>query len=96
VNKLLWFEVVLPVLIVELELGTAFFLKFLLCGVKLRKSLEAVRTVVIRAFIDGDFLLGFPAEQRETAMRAEQLRFSPAPEPVLELKEMTAHLAFDL
>lgn len=95
-NKLLWFEVVLSVLIVEFELGTALFLKFLLCGIKLRESLEAMRTVVIGAFIDGDFLLGFPEEQSQTAMRAEQLRFPPVPEPVLELKEMTAHLAFDL
>ena len=61
-NKLLWFEMVLTVLIVELELGTALFLQFLLCRVKLREGLEAMGTVVIRAFMDGDFLLDFPTE----------------------------------
>jgi hypothetical protein len=96
VNKLLWFEVVLTVLIVELKLGTALFLQVLLCGVKLREGLEAMRTVVIRAFMDGDFLLDFPAEQCQTTMRTEQLRSPPVPEPVLKLKEMTAYLAFDL
>lgn len=95
-NKLLWPEVVLTVLIVELELGTAHFLQFLLCWVKLREGLEAMRTVVIRAFIYGDFLLDFPAEQRQTTMRAEQLRSPPVSEPVSELEEMTAYLAFDL
>jgi hypothetical protein len=46
--------------------------------------------------MDGHFLLDFPAEQSQTAIRAEQLRFPPVSEPVLDLKEMTADLAFDL
>lgn len=95
-GKLLRFEVVLPVLIVELELGTALFLKNPLGGVQLRERLQAVRTVVIRAFVDGNFLLDFPAEKSQTTMRTEQFRFPPAPEPVLDLKEMTADLALDL
>jgi len=94
--KFLRLEVVLPVLVVELELRTPLFLQFPLGGIKLRDGLEAVRTVVIGAFMDGHFLLDFPAEQSKTAMGAEQLRFPPVPEPVLDLKEMTADLAFDL
>jgi hypothetical protein len=46
--------------------------------------------------MDGHFLLDFPAEQSQAAIRAEQLGFSPSPESVLDLKEMTADLAFDL
>jgi hypothetical protein len=46
--------------------------------------------------MDGHFLLNFPAEQSQSTIRAEQLRFSPSPESVLDLKEMTADLAFDL
>ncbi|TLM98636.1 hypothetical protein FDZ71_16855 [bacterium] len=95
-DKLLQFEVVLPVLIVELELGTPLFLKLPLCRVQLCEGLQAVRTVVIRAFVDGHFLLDFPAEKSQAAIRAEQLRLPPVPEPVLDLKEMTADLALDL
>jgi len=46
--------------------------------------------------MDGDFLLDFPTEQSQAAVRAEQLRLPPVPEPVLDLKEMTTDLAFDL
>ena len=70
-DKLLRFEVVLPVLVVQLELGTPPFLQFPLGGVHLRDVLETVRTVVIRAFMDGHFLLDFPAEQSQAAVRAE-------------------------
>jgi len=96
VDKLRRFEVVLPVLVVELELRTPLFLKNLLGGIKLCDGLKTVRAVVIRAFMDSHFFLHFPAEQSQTAVRAEQFRFPPVPEPVLDLKEMTADLAFDL
>jgi hypothetical protein len=46
--------------------------------------------------MDCYFRLDFPAEKSQAAVRAEQLRFPPVPEPVLDLKEMTADLAFDL
>jgi hypothetical protein len=95
-NEFLRFEVILPVLVVELELGTSLLLQFLLGGIQLCEGLQAVRAVVIGAFMDGDFLLDFPAKQSQTTMRAEQLRFSPVPEPVLDLEEMTADLALDL
>jgi len=96
VDKLRRFEMVLPVLVVELELRTSHFLKNLLGGIKLCDGLKTVRADVIRAFMDSHFFLDFPAEQSQTAVRAEQFRFPPVPEPVLDLKEMTADLAFDL
>jgi hypothetical protein len=46
--------------------------------------------------MDGYFRPDFPAEKSQAAVRAEQLRFPAVPEPVLDLKEMTADLAFDL
>jgi hypothetical protein len=95
-DKLLRFKVVLPVLVVELELRASLFLESPLGGIEFCDGLETMRTVVIRAFMDGHFLLDFPAEKSQTAVRTEQLRFPAVPEPVLDLKEMTADLAFDL
>jgi len=96
VEKFLCFEMVLPVLIVELELRTSLFLQSPLGWIKLREGMETVWTVIVGAFVNGHFLLEFPAKQSKTAMGAEQFRFSPVPEPVLDLKELTADLAFDL
>jgi hypothetical protein len=46
--------------------------------------------------VNGYFLLSFPAEERQPAMGAEELRFSVVPEAVLDLEEMATNLAFDL
>jgi len=96
VEKLFCFEMVLPVLVVELELRTSLFLQSPLGWIKLREGLETVWTVVVGAFVNGHFLLGFPAKQSKTAIGTEKLRFSRIPEPVLDLEEMAADLAFDL
>jgi len=58
--------------------------------------LKTVRTFAVRAFVDSHLLPDFPAEQSQAAVRAEQFGFSLAPEPVVDLKEMAADLAFDL
>jgi hypothetical protein len=71
-------------------------LKNLLGGIKLCDGSKTVRTAAIRAFMDGHFFLDFPAEQSQTAVRAEQFRLPPVPKPVLDLKEITTDLAFDL
>jgi hypothetical protein len=46
--------------------------------------------------VNGYFLLSFPAEERQPAMGAEELRFPVVPEAVLDLEEMATNLAFDL
>jgi len=46
--------------------------------------------------VNGYFLLSFPAEERQPAIGAEELRFPVAPETVLNLEEMATNLAFDL
>lgn len=71
-DKFLWFVVVLPVLVVELELRTSLFLKGPFGRVQLCDGLEPVGTVVIMAFMDGNFLLEFPSKQSQPAIRAEQ------------------------
>ena len=46
--------------------------------------------------MNGYFLLIFPAEERQPAIGAEELRFPVVPEAVLDLEEMATNLAFDL
>ena len=55
--KLVGFIMILPVLVTEFELRAAFFLKQAFSGIKFIKRLCAMRTIVIRAFIDRDIFL---------------------------------------
>ncbi len=66
---------VLPVLIAKLKLGAVFLLKRTFSGIKLVESLDAVWTIVVTAFIDGDFFALFPFKQGAIAIRAEIFGF---------------------
>jgi hypothetical protein len=46
--------------------------------------------------MDGHFLLNFPAEERQTAIRTKEFRFLDVSESVMDLEEITADLALDL
>jgi len=51
--KFAGFVMILPVLVTELKLRAAFFLKQAFSGIKLIKRLDAMGAIIIRAFIDG-------------------------------------------
>jgi hypothetical protein len=70
--KFLQLEMILPVLVVEFELGATLFHQGPFGGVELGDGLETVRTVIVGAFVNGYFLSIFPAEQRQPAMGAEE------------------------
>jgi hypothetical protein len=94
--KLLQFVMILPILVVDLELRAALFHQGPLGRIELGDGLETVRAVIVGAFVDGYFLLNFPAEERQSAMGTEELRFSVVPEAVPDLEEKAANLASDL
>ncbi len=56
-------KVIFPVLIVELELGTFLLQQGQLSRVEFAEGLEAMRAVIIAAFIDGDLFTLFPSEE---------------------------------
>ena len=81
--KFVWFVMVLPVLIAELKLRAVFFLKGTFSGIKLIESMDAVRTIIVTAFIDGDFFAFFPFKQGAIAIRAEIFGFGVFMEPLV-------------
>lgn len=71
--KFLQVEMILTVLVVELELGAAFFHQGTFGSIELGNGLKTMRTVIVGAFVDGYFRSIFPAEQRQPAIGAEEL-----------------------
>lgn len=92
--KFVGLVMILPVLIAELKLRTAFLLKGTFSGIKLIESLNAVRTIIITAFIDGNFFALFPFKQGAIAIRAEELGRGVFTESLVYLKEVAADFAF--
>jgi hypothetical protein len=52
--------------------------------------------IIVRAFMDGHFLLMFPSEESQTAIRAKELRLSAGSESLLHLEKKRADLAENL
>jgi hypothetical protein len=73
--KFAGFIMILPVLVTELELRAAFFLKQAFSVIKLIKRLYAMTAIIVGAFIDGDIFTIFPFKQSAVAVRAEEPGF---------------------
>jgi hypothetical protein len=89
-------EVILPVLIVEFELGTFLLHKRPFSRIEFGDGLDAVRTIIVRALVDGHFLLMFPSKESKTAIRAEELRLFTGSESLLHLEQKRTDLAENL
>jgi len=72
-QQLVGLVMIFPVLIAEFKLGGSCFPDGEFRGVKLIKSLDAMRAVIVRAFIDSDIFAHFPFKQGAIAIRAEEL-----------------------
>lgn len=66
---------ILSVLITEFKLGAAGFSNNTFRRVQRLKSPEAMRAVIVWAFIDSDLFTDFPLEEGVMAVRAEGFRF---------------------
>lgn len=65
-------EVILPVLVVEFELGTLHLHKRPFSRIESGDGLDAVRAIIVRALVNGHFLLMLPSKESQTAIRAEE------------------------
>jgi hypothetical protein len=75
VEQLVGFVMVLSVLVIKFKLRGARFLNETFSGVKFIESLNAVRAIIITAFIDGDLFAIFPPKEGMVAIRAKELGF---------------------
>ena len=63
---------ILPVLVVEFELGALHLHKRPFSSIEFGDGLDAVGAVIVRALVDGHFLLMLPSKESQTAIRAEE------------------------
>jgi len=96
VIKFIRSEVILPVLIVELELRTLHLHQRPFSSIEFGNGLDAVRAIIVRALVDGHFLLMLPSKESQTAIRAEELRLFTDSESLLHLEKKRTDLAKDL
>lgn len=94
--KFVGLVMILPVLIAELKLRTAFLLKGTFSGIKLIKCLSTMEAIIIRTFIDSDIFAHFPFKQGAIAIRAEELGRGVFAESLVYLKEMATDFTFQL
>jgi len=96
VLKFIGSEMILPVLVSELKLGTLHLHQFPFRRIEFGDGLEAMRALVVRALMDGHFLVLLPAKESPTAIRAKELRLFAGSESLLHLKQKSADLTEDL
>jgi hypothetical protein len=92
VSKFFWFEVILAVKVIKFELRRTLFAENFFRGVKLVQCLDAMRTKIVAAFMEGNLGALFPDEECPVTVRAKEtcLGFT---EPLVNLKKMTADFA---
>ena len=94
--KLLRSEVILPVLVIEFELGTLLLHKLPFSSIEFGNGFDAVRAIIVRALVDCHFLLMLPSKESQTTIRAEELGLFTGSESLLHLKKKRADLAENL
>lgn len=87
---------ILPVLIVEFELGTLHLHKRPFSRIEFGNGFDAVRTIIVRALMDGHFLLMLPSKESQTAIRAKELRLFTGSKSLLHLEKKRTYLAENL
>jgi hypothetical protein len=75
VKEVAGFEMILSVLIAELKLRTELFPHKAFSRIKLIEGLNAMRAVIITAFIDSNLFTMFPLKEGAVAIRAEIFGF---------------------
>lgn len=66
-------EVILPILVIELELRTLHLHKRSFNRIEFGNGLDAMWTIIVRALVNGHFLLMLPSKESQTAIRAKEL-----------------------
>lgn len=87
---------VIPVLIIDFEVGGCHFLHEALGWIEFVQGLDAVRAVAVAAFVNGDLRLFLPSEKGVLAMGAKEIGFVTVAKPFAELGQLTANLAANL
>lgn len=66
-------EVILPVLVIELELRTLHLHKRPFSSIEFGNGFDAMWAIIVRALVNGHFLLMLPSKESQTAIRAKEL-----------------------
>lgn len=94
--KSLGSEVILPVLVIELELRTLHLHECSFGRIEFGNSFDAVRAIIVRAFMDSYFLLMLPSKESQATIRTKELRLSAGSESLLHLEKKRANFAENL